>query len=53
VGDAGAEARLARVVFVVVDGVVVPREPREEEEMSLAQRVAGARNRSPSAKSAR
>jgi len=29
VGDAGAEARLARVVFVVVDGVVVAREPEK------------------------
>jgi hypothetical protein len=42
VGNAGAEARLARVVFVVVDGVVVAREPREEEEVGLAQRGAGA-----------
>jgi hypothetical protein len=53
VGNPGAEARLARVVFVVVDGVVVAREPREEEEVASPSVWPGLQNRSPSAKSSR
>ena len=42
VGHAGPEARPPGVVLIVVDRVVVAGEPREEEEVGLAQRVAGA-----------